>query len=53
MNTRMLSHVRQLFSVPYVPQHINRHNQRMWVRSVKQLGDKWLLAKFIPRKQNV
>jgi hypothetical protein len=51
MNTRMLTHVRQLWNSPFVPQHINRANQRKWVRSVRMLGDRWLLAKYIDRKQ--
>lgn len=50
MNTRMLKHVRQLWNVSHVPQEINRANQRKWVRSVRMLGDKWLLAKHVERK---
>ena len=46
----MLKHVRQLFNVDYIPRSTNRHNQRQWVRSVRNLGDKWLLAKQIKRK---
>ena len=51
MNIRMLKHVRQLWNVPFVPQEINRANQRKWVQSVRRLGDKWLLARHIERKQ--
>ena len=51
MNTKMLRHVRQLWNVPYVPAHINRANQRKWIRSVRLLGDKWLLANHIERKE--
>jgi len=50
MNTKMLKHVRQLFNAPHVDKRINRHNQRQWVRSVRFLGDKWLLAKPVMRK---
>jgi hypothetical protein len=50
MNTKMLSHVRALWNSPHVPSAINRANQLKWVRSVRQLGDKWLLAKHIERK---
>lgn len=50
MKTQVLSHVRQLFNVDHVPRHINRHNQRQWVRSVRHLGDRWLLAKKVTRK---
>ena len=51
MDTRILKHVRQLWNVPYVPQEVNRANQRKWVRSIRRLGDKWLLAKYVERKQ--
>jgi hypothetical protein len=50
MNVRMLRHVRHLWNVPFVPQSVNRANQLKWVRSVRLLGDKWLLAKNIERK---
>jgi len=45
MNVTALKHVRQLWNVDYVPSHINRHNQLEWVKSVRLLGDKWLIAK--------
>jgi hypothetical protein len=50
MNTTVLRHVRQLFNVEYMPRHVNRNNQKKWVRSVRQLGDRWLLAKPVERK---
>lgn len=52
MNTKMLSKARELFCVEYMPREINRANQRKWVRSIRLLGDKWLLAKQIERKAN-
>jgi hypothetical protein len=52
MNTNALRHVRQLWNVAYVPREINRANQLKWVRSVRLLGDKWLLAQYIQRKEN-
>lgn len=52
MNTHMLRHVRQLFNVDYVPREINRANQRKWVRSVRTLGNRWLLAKRIERLEH-
>jgi hypothetical protein len=54
MNTKMLTKARQLFSVDYVPPEINRANQRKWIRSIRNLGDKWLLAETIKleRKAN-
>jgi hypothetical protein len=50
MNTEALKHVRALWSNPRAPQAINRANQRKWVRSIRMLGDKWLLAQPIERK---
>jgi hypothetical protein len=38
-----------LWKVPSVPRHTQRHNQRQWLRMVELLGDKWLLAKPIER----
>lgn len=52
MNTKMLKHVRQLFNTEGVDKRINRHNQRQWVRSIRHLGDKWLLAKHVTRKDS-
>ena len=53
MNTKMLRHVRTLFNTDGVERRINRHNQRQWVRSIRFLGDKWLLATPVQRKDNV
>jgi len=50
MRVNMLKHVRELFAVDYVPKHTQRHNQRQWVKNVRRLGDKWLLAKPVQRK---
>jgi hypothetical protein len=52
MNTTVLKHVRSLFNVDYVPAHTNRHNQRQWVRSVRRLGNRWLLAQPVTRLQS-
>lgn len=41
----------RLYSSPHVPKHINRHNQRQWLKSIEFLGDKWLLAKRVERVQ--
>jgi hypothetical protein len=40
---------RQLFNNDMVPQYINAHNQRMWIRSILRLGDKWLMFKPMGR----
>lgn len=45
MNTIVLRRVRQYFSNPHIPKEHNRSYQRQWVRSVRRLGDRWLLAK--------
>ena len=47
MNTARLRQARRLFNVPGVPAHTARHNARAWVRSVRHLGDKWVLTKII------
>lgn len=51
MNTKMLRHVRQMWSTTYIPAEINRANQRKWIKAVRQLGDKWLLAQHVQRKE--
>ncbi len=38
MNTKLLSRVRALYPS-------NRYLQRQWVKSVRHLGDRWLVAK--------
>ena len=50
MKTQMLTKVRHMFNVDYIPPEINRANQRKWVRSIRLLGEKWLLAKCVARK---
>jgi len=50
MNTQALSMARRLFIVNGVPTSTQRHNMRSWVRSVRFLGDNWLIAKPVDRK---
>jgi hypothetical protein len=50
MNVQALSMARRLFVVTGVPTKTQRHNIRSWVRSVRHLGDKWLIAKPVVRK---
>ena len=50
MKTNMLRLARRLYNVDYIPREINRANQRKWVRSVRQLGSRWLLAEYVSRK---
>ncbi len=40
----LMRRARELYNVDYVPPHINRANQRAWVRAVTALGNKWLLS---------
>lgn len=47
MKTKALKIVRRLFNSQDIPREHNRSYQRQWVRSVRQLGDKWPLAKTV------
>lgn len=49
MNTRYLTHVRNLFATYDAPPEIIRDYQRQWVRCIRRLGDKWLLAQHVQR----
>jgi len=51
MKSHMLKRARRLFNSEYVSPQINRANQRKWVRSLRLLGDKWLLAQLIAKKE--
>lgn len=51
MKTQALTKVRRLFNNPNIPVEHNRSYQRQWVRQIRFLGDKWLLAKQIGRTQ--
>jgi hypothetical protein len=44
MNVQALRKVRKLFCIDGVPKHVQRHNCQQWVKSVRFLGNKWLLA---------
>lgn len=39
----------RLWKVPHVDKRTNRANARKWIKSVERLGDKWLLAKQVPK----
>mgnify|MGYP007004370040 FL=1 len=47
MNTSILTKVRKLFNCQ-IPS-IDRHNQRAYVKSIRFLGDRWLLAKKVEK----
>lgn len=42
MNTRMLRRARTLWASG--DRRLDRHNQRAWIRSIRRLGTRWLLA---------
>lgn len=50
MNTIYLRRVRQLFSNDLTPIHIQRRNMRHWVRSVRYLGGRHILATPVQRR---
>lgn len=49
MKTSMLIRARRNWNSEYVSRETNRLNQRNWIRSIRHLGDKWLLAKPVER----
>jgi len=52
MNTRFLTHVRRIFAGYDAPPATIRSYQRQWVRSVRRLGDNWLMAKQVEKIQS-
>jgi hypothetical protein len=52
MNITALTLVRRLYNVDYAPRSVNRHNQRAWVKAIRTVGSKWLLATTINKKGN-
>jgi hypothetical protein len=49
MDTRFLKRVRAMFATYDAPPDVIRSYQRQWVRSVRRLGNNWLIAKQIER----
>lgn len=49
MNTTLLIRARKHFATDYVSHNTNRRYMRQWIRSVRLLGDKWLLLAQVPR----
>ena len=49
MNTKYLIKVRRIFATYDAPPETIRSYQRQWVRSIRRLGDKWLVARPVPR----
>lgn len=50
MNITRLKQARRLFFHETVPTSTARYNARQWVRSLRYLGDRWLLAKPLDRE---
>ena len=44
MNTTMLKMARRLWCVGHADRATQRANMRKWVRSVRQLGNRWVMA---------
>jgi hypothetical protein len=52
MNTHHLTRVRRMFATYDAPPKTIRSYQRQWVRSVRALGDKWLIANLMQKQGN-
>jgi hypothetical protein len=51
MNTKVLRRLRDIFSTYDLTEDARRSYIRQWVRSVRLLGDNWLLVKNVQRGQ--
>lgn len=49
MKTQMLIKARQLWCVGHADRATQRANIRKWVQSLRQLGDRWVMAAREPR----
>ena len=47
-NTALARRAVLLYNNPMVPKATNRFNQRAWLRSVRMLGTRWVLAQSQP-----
>jgi hypothetical protein len=52
MNVKALKLVRSLWNVPNISKEQNRHNQKQWVKAVRMLGVRWLLAESLTRRNH-
>jgi len=50
MKTCMLTKARRLWANTDAPKETNRANMREWVRAMRAIGDKWLMAKPVHRR---
>jgi hypothetical protein len=52
MKVELLRTSRRLWQeVYYVPRELTRKNQLKWAQAVQKLGDKWLLANSVMKKE--
>jgi hypothetical protein len=52
MRTELLKASRRLWQeMPYIPTELTRKNQVKWAQAVQRLGDKWLLAQMVQKKE--
>ena len=49
MNTKMLTTARRLWCVGHADRATQRANMRKWVRSVRLLGSRWIMAAHEPK----
>ena len=49
MDIKYLTKVRRIFATYDAPPETIRSYQRQWVRSVRSLGEKWLVARQVQR----
>lgn len=49
MNTTLLTTARRLWCLGHADRATQRANMRKWVRSVRLLGDRWVMAAREPR----
>lgn len=49
MNIAHLTRVRRMFFHPMAPASVARHNARQWVRSIRFLNKRWLLAEPVQK----
>ena len=45
MNTKLLKTGRRLWCIGHADRETQRANMRKWVRSLRQLGNRWVMAK--------
>ena len=50
MNVTLLKRARSHFVHDMAPISTQRHNMRQWIKSIRSLGDKWLIAHPMERK---